>query len=242
MSPAIPAAGLSPVEDPQRILPTDDPSLAITPVEEAASRVGPTEEMAPAVAPVDDRPPALVPEEVGSGISLRSDGTPFVSQKSAAMAARFRKIEASPVKVEGGWGLQPVPPGEAVLRAEEETKEPVGASEPEIKVEPVSVNDTHQGEMFGTKVLRVGGIGQAIADINILDDEVSIRDIKTDPAVRGKGYAKRLVDDLFNEFPGQKITITNTTEDGAGFFEKNYDVDEEQRIYPKGEAPLSLKL
>ena len=91
--------------------------------------------------------------------------------------------------------------------------------------------------MFGTKVLRVGGIGMAIADINILDDEVSIRDIKTDPSARGQGYAKRLVDNLFEEFPDEKIVITDTTEDGAGFFEKNYDIDENQRIYPKGTKP-----
>ena len=58
----------------------------------------------------------------------------------------------------------------------------------------------------------------AIADINILGDEVSIRDIKTDPSVRGKGYAKRLVDDLFDEFPDSKIVITGHDNRWGGIF------------------------
>ena len=52
----------------------------------------------------------------------------------------------------------------------------------------------------------------------------------------GKATQSWLVDDLFNEFPDKKIVITNTTEDGAGFFGENYDIDEAQRIYPKGTA------
>ena len=80
----------------------------------------------------------------------------------------------------------------------------------------------------------------AAADINILGDEVFVRDIETRPEGRRKGYAKRLVDDLFREYPDSRIMTTNTTPDGTAFFNRNYDVDEDGRIYPKmSEGPAA---
>ena len=111
------------------------------------------------------------------------------------------------------------------------------ASEPDIG--DIDVHDASGGESFGTKALKVDGKVMAAADVNIIGDEISIRDITTRPEARRKGYAKQLVDDLFRENPDSRITITNTTDDGRAFFGKNYDVAEDGRIYPKGEGPAA---
>ena len=234
---------LSPVEAPSPALVAEAPAQA----DAIQPAIAQAPALSPSVAPVDE--PALPPGQEA--------GPPTLTPEHGAEVAVLVQSGVSPEDavlrvVEAGQGLppadplSPTPPADAIAPVDEPSaaitpEQPPDVTPPvapeDIKVEPVSVNDTYQGEMFGTKVLRVDGIGQAIADINILEDEVSIRNIETGSDVRGKGYAKKLVDDIFNEFPGKKIVITNTTEDGAGFFEKNYDVDEDQRIYPKGAKP-----
>ena len=220
---------------------------------EAAPTPIETPEAAPEPAPVApediEAPPDMGvarPKTEAGAVQQEIDAT---KERLARHQARQDEQDRQLAEIEAGVETLEAPTteaapeiAEAIAPAVAPVDEPAAPeSEADIKVEEVSVNDTYQGEMFGTKVLRVDGIGQAIADINILEDEVSIRNIETGSDVRGKGYAKRLVDDLFNEFPDKKIVITNTTEDGAGFFEKNYDLDEDQRIYPKGTKPVTAQ-
>ena len=70
-----------------------------------AQSAEPETSAAPAVAPMDEP----VADEVSEPAPImRSDGQPFSTEKGAAMAARFRKMDAEPVEVEGGWGLRAV--------------------------------------------------------------------------------------------------------------------------------------
>ena len=70
-----------------------------------AQSAEPETSAAPAVAPMDEP----VADEVSEPAPImRSDGQPFSTEKGAAMAARFRKMDAEPIEVEGGWGLRPV--------------------------------------------------------------------------------------------------------------------------------------
>lgn len=105
---------------------------------------------------------------------------------------------------------------------------------PNIEVHPVEVHDAFKGQVFGSKSLTVGGVVKSKADVNIVGDEVSIRNIVTADDSKKQGYARILVNDLFNEFPDKTITITGMTDDGKQFFSKNYDIDPETReITPK---------
>ena len=120
-----------------------------------------------------------------------------------------------------------------------EPAEPSPPTSPNVEVKPIEVTGASRGETYGLKKVEVDGKTMAAADINILGDEVFVRDIETRPEGRRKGYAKRLVDDLFREYPDSRIMTTNTTPDGTAFFSRNYDVDEDGRIYPKGEGPAA---
>lgn len=96
-----------------------------------------------------------------------------------------------------------------------------------IKINPVSVSDHYKGETFGTKYLMVDGVVKAGVDVSIVDDEVYISHVITADDSRRKGYAKMVVDDLFKEFPGKKISVSNMTDDGSAFFRSQYSVDDE---------------
>jgi len=104
----------------------------------------------------------------------------------------------------------------------------------DIKVGDVEVQDARGGEVFGSKFLTVDGIKKSGVDVNVLGDEVSIRNLRTSDDSKRKGYAKALVDDLFKEFPDKKITVTGMTDDGKPFFSKYYNINSETReITPK---------
>lgn len=110
-------------------------------------------------------------------------------------------------------------------------------SNPDIKIHPLEVHDAVGKEIIGSKFLTVDGVKQSGLDLNILDDEVNIRNIVTRESSKRSGYARLLVDDLFNEFPDKKITISNMTDDGSKFFRSQYQVnDETGEITPKNMA------
>lgn len=96
-----------------------------------------------------------------------------------------------------------------------------------LKIHPVSVSDYYRGETFGTKFLTVDGVYKAGVDVSIVDDEVHISHIVTSDDSKRKGYAKRLVDDLFKEFSDKKISVSDMTDDGSAFFRSQYIVDDE---------------
>lgn len=111
-----------------------------------------------------------------------------------------------------------------------------GASDQEVKIGNVNVNDSRGGEMFGTKSLTVGGVTKAVADISIYGDEVAIMNIAVAPDARRGGLASRLVDDLFREFPDKTIMVFGgLTDDGAEFFRSRYDVADDGTITPKAQ-------
>lgn len=100
-------------------------------------------------------------------------------------------------------------------------------NEPDVKIRDVEVHDAYKGEVFGYKFLTVDGVKKSGVDVNIVGDEVSIRNIKTSDDSKRQGYARLLVDDLFREFPDKTITITGMTDDGKQFFSKNYNINPE---------------
>lgn len=100
-------------------------------------------------------------------------------------------------------------------------------NEPDVKIRDVEVHDAYKGEVFGSKFLTVDGVKKSGVDVNIVGDEVSIRNIKTSDDSKRQGYAHLLVDDLFREFPDKTITITGMTDDGKQFFSKNYNINPE---------------
>lgn len=95
-----------------------------------------------------------------------------------------------------------------------------------IDISPVSVNDSHRGELFGHKELTVDGVTLARMHVNLLGNTVSIMNIVTKKGHERQGLAKRLVDDLFDEFPEKKITVTGLTDKGHAFFTKYYTVNQ----------------
>lgn len=104
----------------------------------------------------------------------------------------------------------------------------------DVKIRDVEVYDAYKGEVFGSKFLTVDGVKKSGVDVNIVGDEVSIRNIVTSDDSRRQGYARLLVDDLFREFPDKTITITGMTDDGKHFFSKNYNINPEtNEITPK---------
>jgi GNAT superfamily N-acetyltransferase len=103
-----------------------------------------------------------------------------------------------------------------------------------IKIHPVSISDHYRGESFGTKFLTVDGINKAGVDVSITDDEVHITHVVTADDSKRKGYAKRLIDSLFDEFPDKTITVSNMTGDGSSFFRSQYNVNDQT-----GEISLS---
>lgn len=104
-----------------------------------------------------------------------------------------------------------------------------------IKIHPVTVSDHYRGETFGTKFLTVNGVNKAGVDVSIVDDEVNISHIITADDSKRKGYAKLLVDALFDEFPDRIITVSGMTDDGSAFFRSQYNVnDETGEITKKG--------
>jgi len=110
-------------------------------------------------------------------------------------------------------------------------------SNPDIKIHPLEVHDAVGKEIIGSKFLTVDGVKQSGLDLNVLDDEVNIRNIVTRESSKRSGYARLLVDDLFNEFPDKKITISNMTDDGSKFIRSQYQVnDETGEITPKNMA------
>ena len=102
-------------------------------------------------------------------------------------------------------------------------------NEPDVKIRDVEVHDAYKGEVFGYKFLTVDGVKKSGVDVNIVGDEVSIRNIKTSDDSKRRGYARLLVDDLFREFPDKTITITGMTDDGKQFFSKNYNINPETK-------------
>lgn len=117
---------------------------------------------------------------------------------------------------------------------------PSPAKQAKIRIWDVSVNDSYKGESFGVKNLTVDDVIKSQIKVSILRDEVAISYIETADDAKKQGYAKKLVDDLFREFPNKTIKITSTTEDGAKFFEKNYDIADGETITQKSK-PESLK-
>lgn len=112
-----------------------------------------------------------------------------------------------------------------------------------INISDVEVHDAHGGEVFGSKFLTVDGVKKSGVDVNILGDEVSIRNLVTSEDSKRKGYARRLIDDLFREFPNKIIAVTEMTADGKQFFDKNYNVDlETKEIKPKNQLNLIKEL
>lgn len=104
-----------------------------------------------------------------------------------------------------------------------------------IKIHPVTVSDHYRGETFGTKFLTVDGINKAGVDVSIVDDEVNISHIITADDSLRKGYAKMLVDALFDEFPNRIITVSGMTDDGSAFFRSQYNInDQTGEITKKG--------
>ena len=103
--------------------------------------------------------------------------------------------------------------------------------EPDIEVQDTDVYDMHRGEMFGTKSIVKDGKPVAAVDLSIVGKEVHITFIRS--AQGRQGYATTLVDDLFREYPGYKIFLTNMTEEGSKFFLACYDVSENGEIAPK---------
>jgi len=97
----------------------------------------------------------------------------------------------------------------------------------EIKIRPLSVNDSYGDELFGYKELQVDGKPMAAADVNVYGDEVRIMNIVTREESRRQGLAGQLVDDLFEEFPDKKIMAPGMTEDGSAFFGSRYNIDQE---------------
>ena len=53
--------------------------------------------------------PAEPPAGPAAALVMRENGEAFRTDKSAALAAKMRGIDAAPVQVEGGWALQPTP-------------------------------------------------------------------------------------------------------------------------------------
>ena len=113
----------------------------------------------------------------------------------------------------------------------------------DISISDVEVHDAHGGEVFGSKFLTVDGVKKSGVDVNILGDEVSIRNLVTSEDSKRKGYARRLIDDLFREFPDKIIAVTEMTDDGKQFFDKNYNVNPETKeIKPKNQLNLIKEL
>jgi len=113
----------------------------------------------------------------------------------------------------------------------------------DINISDVEVHDAHGGEVFGSKFLTVDGVKKSGVDVNILGDEVSIRNLVTSEDSKRKGYARRLIDDLFREFPDKIIAVTEMTDDGKQFFDKNYNVNPETKeIKPKNQLNLIKEL
>ena len=113
----------------------------------------------------------------------------------------------------------------------------------DIQIYPVEVQDAHGGEVFGYKRLTVNGDNKAVADVNIIGDEVSIRNIKTAEDSRRMGYAQRLVNHLIKEFPDKSVTVTGMTPDGERFFSKHYNIDPEtSEISPKNQLNFIKEL
>lgn len=111
-----------------------------------------------------------------------------------------------------------------------------------IKVQDTDVYDMHRGEMFGTKSIVKDGVAVASANLSIVGKEVRIAFIQS--VQRRQGYATALVDDLFREYEGYKIFLTNMTEDGSRFFRASYDVGGSGELARKsrgGEIALSLE-
>jgi hypothetical protein len=99
---------------------------------------------------------------------------------------------------------------------------------------PTQVNDSYKGELFGYKELTDdAGKPIAAADINIIDGEVSIRDIVTRGDMKRKGLATALVEEIQKEYPGHTVTLTNMTDDGSKFFGNAFDVDSNNVIRGK---------
>jgi len=96
-----------------------------------------------------------------------------------------------------------------------------------IKIHPVSVTDHYRGESFGTKFLTVDGINKAGVDVSVTDDEVHISHVVTADDSQRKGYAKMLINDLFDEFPDKIITVSSMTDSGSAFFRSQYNMDDE---------------
>ena len=164
----------------------------------------------------EPRRPRVEPELV-----TRADGQPFKSRQSAMLAARNKRMEdAEPVEHAGGWALR---------RA--------GRSAP-IEITDTDVMDSSFGESQGLKLLKVDGENKAAVQLRTSGNEVDVMMVETRPEERGKGYAKQLIDDVFREYPDHIVRITNTTEEGTAFFEKNYEVRDDGEIRPIESAAL----
>jgi len=102
----------------------------------------------------------------------------------------------------------------------------------DIKISDCQVKDSHRGEMFCYKELTVDGVPMAAADINIYQRTAYIQNIRTRTGEYRKGYAKKLVDDLFREMPAPKykIAVSNMTDAGSAFFRKTYKVTKDGQI------------
>jgi len=117
------------------------------------------------------------------------------------------------------------------------------SEENSVKISDVEVHDARGGEVFGSKFLTVDGVKKSGVDVNIIGDEVSIRNLTTSENARRSGYARLLVNDLFREFPDKLITITGMTDDGKEFFNKNYSIDSETgEIKPKNQLNFIKEL
>lgn len=96
-----------------------------------------------------------------------------------------------------------------------------------LNVERTSVRDTYKGEIFATKMVKKDGDFVGGADLSILDDEVFIQNIEVAEKAQRQGVATNLVKDLLEEYPDKKINVSMITDEGASFFKKFFEVDED---------------
>lgn len=108
--------------------------------------------------------------------------------------------------------------------------EAASTSTPGLPVKARTTPTAFDGMFGGKSVFDAKGKLVSYADVVRRPDGIEIGNIMSFD--RGKGYATGLVDDLFQEFPGQRISVSPMTDAGRTFFSR-YGVDGERTISPR---------
>jgi len=174
-----------------------------------------------------------IPNNIGPLLMDEQNSKKEISELTKNLSNK--KTDQEPAPTPEPAENQPSPPQQP------EKPQKNGVQKKGVKISDVSVNDSRGGEMFGYKELTVDGTAMSAADINLYDGGVYIQNIMTKTGETRKGYAKKLVDDLFREFPNKTIYVSNMTDDGSQFFNKNYNVGE-NGVLTKKEAAAEKKL